>query len=425
MPYNSENLINPETAARNNIVCSLVPKNRNNDMRLKYTRHDSKDIFQHIQQNNQPPASGIQYQLKKEKKLTEEQIVFFINGVVNKSIPDYQTSALLMAICIYGLDNDELYFLTKAMISSGKEYNFHPEYKKTLTDKHSTGGIGDKVSIALAPLLTCFNLGVSKTSGRGLGFIGGTIDKLQSIGVKTNATIEEAKQFLKASNMFIIEQTSDIVPADKILYALRDVTEMVDSLPLVAASVLSKKFALNSDYIFIDIKYGNGAFCKNIVMAKKLSSIMQKLANNDMSHVLGRSIGNAIEVREVIDYLQDLAELGVDSKAGRRVKNDPLDYQAGIYLHAKNGCHVQKGVNVENCAYPLAICAERSAISAMVTAVNAPEGKVFTPCGACRQVISEFAQPDTKIIAYQADGKKSEYTVEQLLPFGFSRDFID
>ncbi|WP_033160251.1 thymidine phosphorylase [Mycoplasmoides alvi] len=384
--------------------------------------------------------------LKKNKKLlSEEQINFFIHGVVNKLIPDYQISALLMAIWFNGLDQNELYYLTKAMTNSGKIYSFHPSYKKILIDKHSTGGIGDKVSIALAPILSCFNLGISKLSGRGLGFTGGTIDKLESIGVDTNLSIEEAKKILNSNDMFIIGQTSDIVPADKILYALRDVTGTVDSLPLIAASVLSKKFAFESDYIFIDIKYGQGAFCKDLSTAQKLKDIMIKLAQkfnrkvyfllSDMNQVLGQAIGNAIEVQEVVDYLKDedwvskdfkktmetlitlilikskicksnseakikiknvisskmafhkfiawveaqkgdvkkiennnffkpkyeytikaqkkgrvsyksvidIAQLSVDLGSGRYEKNDKIDYQAGIYLHAKEKDSVKNG----------------------------------------------------------------------------------
>ena len=378
-------------------------------------------------------------------KLSEDEINFFIEGLVKKTIPDYQVSALLMAIWFNGLDLNELYWLTKAMINSGRIYSFHPGYKKILVDKHSTGGIGDKVTLALAPILTCFNIGVSKLSGRGLGFTGGTIDKLESINVQTNVSIEEAKKFLYTNDMFVIAQSDDIVPADKILYALRDVTATVDSLPLIAASVLSKKFALESDYIFIDIKYGRGAFCKDISAAQKLSFLMKQLAQkfkrklyctlSDMNHVLGQAIGNAIEVQEVVDYLKgedwvdnnfaktmeslitwiviktkisksnneiknkikhfinsglafekfcswveiqkgdikkiisnsffkpkyqftiespqkgkviynsivDLAELSVDLGSGRRTKNDKIDYQAGIYLHAKEKANVKPG----------------------------------------------------------------------------------
>ncbi|WP_027124164.1 thymidine phosphorylase [Mycoplasmoides pirum] len=261
---------------------------------------------------------------KNKKKLSQDQINFCISGLVNKSIPDYQISALLMAIWFNGLDDNELYFLTKAMIDSGKIYKFHPEYKKILIDKHSTGGIGDKVSIALAPILVSFDLGVAKLSGRGLGFTGGTIDKLESINVNTDIDLKNSKKILNIANMFIVGQTNDIVPADKLLYALRDVTGTVDSLPLIAASILSKKFALESDYIFIDIKYGQGAFCHDIETAKKLSNIMKNLAKkfkrkvyfvlSDMNEVLGNTVGNAIEVKEAIDFLKNNSDVGTDFK---------------------------------------------------------------------------------------------------------------
>ena len=251
---------------------------------------------------------------KKKKKLSKKQIDFFINGLMDNTIPDYQISALLMAIWFNGLDDNELFFLTSAMVNSGNTYNFHSNYRKVLIDKHSTGGVGDKVSIVLVPMLACFGVGVCKISGRGLGFTGGTIDKLESIGMNTNVSIDQAKSFLEKNDMFIISQTKDIVPADKILYALRDVTGTVDSMPLIAASVLSKKIALESDYIFIDIKYGEGAFCKNFIGARKLSAIINKLAKkfkrkvysvlSDTNNVIGRSIGNAVEVREAVSYLK-------------------------------------------------------------------------------------------------------------------------
>lgn len=264
-------------------------------------------------------------ELKKLKKsLSESQIIFFIQGIINKTIPDYQISAFLMAVWFNGLTDDELYYLTKAMITSGETIDFHSEYFRPLVDKHSTGGIGDKVTIALAPILSCFNLGVTKISGRGLGFTGGTIDKLESIGVDCEISILQAKKILKLNNMFIMSQTKNLVPADKILYSLRDVTATTDSLPLIAASIISKKLAIDSDYIFIDIKYGSGSFCKTIKIANELGKMMVKLAKrfnrkiyydlSDMNHVLGRAIGNAIEVREAVDYLLDKDDVGSDFK---------------------------------------------------------------------------------------------------------------
>lgn len=264
-------------------------------------------------------------ELKKLKKsLSEEQINFFIEGIINKTIPDYQISAFLMAVWFNGLNDDELYYLTKAMIASGETINFHSEYSNPLVDKHSTGGIGDKVTVALAPILSCFNLGVAKMSGRGLGFTGGTIDKLESIGIDCEISIPQARKILKLNNMFIISQTKNLVPADKILYSLRDVTCTTDSLPLIAASIISKKLAIDSDYIFIDIKYGAGSFCKTIKIANQLGKMMVKLAKrfnrkiyydlSDMNHVLGKAIGNAIEVKEAVDYLLDKDGVGSDFK---------------------------------------------------------------------------------------------------------------
>lgn len=260
---------------------------------------------------------------KHKKPLNEKQIQFFINNVVNKTLPDYQISAFLMALWFNGLSTNELYFLTKAMIASGETVSFHPKYQKPIVDKHSTGGIGDKVTIALAPILTCFNLGVAKLSGRGLGFTGGTIDKLEALNINTDITLENAKKILQDHDMFIMAQTDNLVPADRFLYALRDVSATTDSLPLITASILSKKFALKTDYIFIDIKYGKGAFCQTSKIAQCLGEMMVSIAKkfhrnvkyelSDMNHVLGKTIGNAIEFKEAVDYLRnDLNLVGSD-----------------------------------------------------------------------------------------------------------------
>ncbi len=262
---------------------------------------------------------------KTKRRLSREQIRFFVSGLVRQTIPDYQISALLMAIWFNGLDADELYHLTEAMIDSGKVYSFRPGYAKTLIDKHSTGGIGDKVSVALAPVLAALGFGVVKLSGRGLGFTGGTIDKIESLGARTEISMPEAKKILRACDMFIIGQSSEIVPADKLLYALRDVTGTIDSLPLIAASILSKKFALESDYVFIDIKYGEGAFCGDAKTARKLRATMEALAKrfkrevrfalSDMNEVLGNTIGNALEMKEAIGYLRNDSGVGEDFRA--------------------------------------------------------------------------------------------------------------
>ena len=260
---------------------------------------------------------------KHKKSLNEKQIQFFINNVVKKTLPDYQISAFLMALWFNGLSTNELYFLTKAMIASGETVSFHPKYQKPIVDKHSTGGIGDKVTIALAPILTCFNLGVAKLSGRGLGFTGGTIDKLEALNINTDITLENAKKILQDHDMFIMAQTDNLVPADRFLYALRDVSATTDSLPLITASILSKKFALQTDYIFIDIKYGKGAFCQTSKIAQNLGEMMVSIAKkfhrnvkyelSDMNHALGKTIGNAIEFKEAVDYLRnDLNLVGSD-----------------------------------------------------------------------------------------------------------------
>ncbi|BFO96334.1 thymidine phosphorylase [Mycoplasmoides pneumoniae] len=256
------------------------------------------------------------------KALTETEINWFVHSVNNKSLADYQVSAFLMAVWFQGMNSKELFCLTKAMVKSGESLHFN-HHSKLSVDKHSTGGIGDKVSIALIPILTALDYSVAKLSGRGLGYTGGTIDKLEAVGVKTDFTPTEAQNLLDQNDCFIIGQSEDIAPVDKVLYALRDTTATVDSLPLIASSVMSKKLAINNDYIFIDLKYGKGAFCKTKTMAKELAQYMYSIAKqfkrklyiklSDMNQVLGKTIGNALEVLEVVHFLKrNWTEVGAD-----------------------------------------------------------------------------------------------------------------
>lgn len=410
---------------------------------------------------------------KRGKALTRDQIAWFVAEYSSGNLPDYQAAALLAAIWFKGLNENELWHLTAAMVDSGETVSFRSDYGKPLVDKHSTGGIGDKVTLALAPLLACFGLGVAKMSGRGLGFTGGTIDKLESVGVKTGFSVPQAKKLLAENDVFVISQTPELVPADKLLYALRDVTATVDSLPLIAASVVSKKMALATDYVFLDVKYGAGAFCRTKADARRFAALATGLAKRfrrrvkceltPMQQVLGRAVGNAIEVKEAADYLAGrgeprgdfarlmeelaadvltetgkfsdakaavaavraairsgaaiakmtawisaqggnakavadgscfapahkldvlapasghvsypdvvaLAELGVDLGAGRRVKTDALDFQAGIWLHAKHGERVAKGAPVLTLSASKPISAELAARAAGLFDVGA------------------------------------------------------
>lgn len=250
---------------------------------------------------------------KNNIELSEQEIRFVVNGYVKEEIPDYQISSLLMAIRLNGMSEKETAFLTIAMIDSGEiiEYN---NLGKLIVDKHSTGGIGDKTSLVLIPLLASLDFAVSKMSGRGLGYTGGTIDKLEAISnVSTDLSKEQIMNQVNNVGCVISAQTDDIVPADKKLYALRDVTSTVDSIPLIASSIMSKKIALGADIIILDVKYGIGAFMKTKeeaqLLAKAMCSIGEKLKRktiaiiSSMNQPLGYTVGNALEVQEAIHTL--------------------------------------------------------------------------------------------------------------------------
>lgn len=248
-------------------------------------------------------------------ELTKEEISFFVNGYVKEEISDYQISPLLMAICINGMTNNEIFELTEAMLNSGDKIDLS-EIANIKVDKHSTGGVGDKTTLILLPLVASCGVVAPKMSGRGLGFTGGTIDKLEAIpGFRTNLTNKEFINQVKDIGVAVVSQTGNLVPADKKLYALRDVTGTVESLPLIASSIMSKKLASGADKIVIDLKVGDGALMKNLDDAKALASIMVEIGKKhnketvclltDMNQPLGCAIGNALEVKESIDVLSN------------------------------------------------------------------------------------------------------------------------
>ena len=249
------------------------------------------------------------------KKLTQQEIQFWIKGYVDGAIPDYQVSALCMAIYFQGMDNEEIAWLTDAMLHSGDIIDLS-DIPGIKADKHSTGGVGDKTSLSLTPMVAACGLKVAKMSGRGLGHTGGTLDKVESIeGFNIALSEEQFKKQVSEIGLALIGQTSEIVPADKKLYGLRDVTGTVQSIPLIASSIMSKKLASGSDTILLDVKFGEGAFMKTPEEAEKLASTMIAIGNHlgkdtkamisNMNQPLGNAIGNALEVKEAIATLKD------------------------------------------------------------------------------------------------------------------------
>lgn len=247
-------------------------------------------------------------------ELSTEEIIYLINGYVSGAIPDYQIAALAMAIYYQGMSIREIHDLTTEMVVSGEQYDLS-EIPGIKVDKHSTGGVGDKVTIILMPLVASFGVPVAKMSGRGLGHTGGTIDKLESIkGYQVERTKEEFIEQVKAIGISLIGQSEHLVKADKLLYALRDVTATVDSIPLIASSVMSKKIAAGADKILLDVTVGQGAFMKNMSDAEKLSETMVALGREvnretiavitDMSQPLGKAIGNRLEITEALEIMQ-------------------------------------------------------------------------------------------------------------------------
>ncbi len=252
---------------------------------------------------------------KRDKgKLTKEEIAFTIENYTKGNIPDYQMSSFLMAVFFNGMDREETFEFTYAMANSGKVLDLSaiPGIK---IDKHSTGGIGDVTTLILAPLVASCGVPVAKMSGRGLGRTGGTIDKLESIpGFKTEVEIQEFIEQVKEIGIAVVGQSGELAPADKKIYALRDVTGTVESIPLIASSIMSKKIALGSDGIVLEVTTGNGAFMEDMASAKELAQIMVDIGKDagkkmtavltSMEEPLGIAIGNALEVKEAIDALK-------------------------------------------------------------------------------------------------------------------------
>ena len=351
------------------------------------------------------------------QELSYEELDTIFNGYLKGNVPDYQMSSLLMAICINGMTDKEIFGLTKIFIDSGDVLDFS-DIPGIKVDKHSTGGIGDKTTLVIAPIVASLGIPVIKMSGRGLGYTGGTIDKLESIpGYRVDLTDEEISRQVKNINVVITGQTGSLVPMDKVIYALRDVTATVSSIPLIASSIMSKKIASGADKILIDIKVGNGALLQTKEEAEKLSELMIKIGEeykrevrtiiSDMNIPLGKCVGNSLEVLEAIDVLRgveknnnfvnlcyelatEMVSMGLSlskEKAYMMVKNSIEDgsaYQKFLELVKTQNGNIE-GIKVSEKTYDL--CAQSSGT---LKAINALEvGKLSLSLGAGKENIDD------------------------------------
>ena len=265
------------------------------------------------------------------EELDRNELSELVLAYARGDVPDYQMAAFCMAVFFKGLNGEETFALTDAMIRSGETIDLGSALGRKVVDKHSTGGVGDKTSLAVGPIVAACGVPFGKMSGRGLGHTGGTLDKLESIpGFRVELSKEEFLEQVREVGLAIIGQTADLVPADKLLYGLRDVTATVDNVSLIAASIMSKKIAAGADAIVLDVKVGDGAFMKTIDDARELAQMMLELGKHagrevvcvltDMDQPLGQAVGNALEVRETIATLRgegpaDFTELVLDASA--------------------------------------------------------------------------------------------------------------
>ena len=314
------------------------------------------------------------YDIIKKKRdglaLTEQEIQFFIDGYVKGEIPDYQAAAFLMAVYYKGMNLDETRALTFAVRDSGVTLDFS-NIDGIRVDKHSTGGVGDKTSLVVTPIVAALGVKVAKMSGRGLGHTGGTIDKLEAIpGFQTDLSEEEFISIVNDLGVCIVGQSHELAPADKKLYALRDVTATVDCLPLIVSSIMGKKLAADDDCIVLDVKTGSGAFCKTVEESARLASVMVDIGKSagkkmlalitDMDRPLGANIGNSLEVIEAINTLRG---------------NGPADFTEVCMILATNMIYLAGKGTMEECeAMVKGAIADGSALDTLAKMVKAQHG---------------------------------------------------
>lgn len=366
------------------------------------------------------------------KHLTKEELEFAFNGYLKKKVKDYQMSSLLMAICLNGMSDREIFDLTEIFIKSGDVLDFS-DIPGIKVDKHSTGGVGDKTTIVIAPIVASLGVPVVKMSGRGLGHTGGTIDKLESIpGFRTDLTDEQVKEEVSKIGMVVTGQTANLTPLDKLIYALRDVTGTVESVPLVATSIMSKKIASGADKILIDIKLGKGALIKTKTWAKKLSKLMIKIGKfhnkevrtliTNMDNPLGDSIGNSIEIEEAIDILNGkkgaLTDLCIELASemvsmGKEIPYEEAEKQVIETIKNKNAYNkflefvaYQKG-NIKGLKKSNKIIEIKSKKSGIVEKIDALEiGKLSVKLGAGRENKEDDINPTVGIKLNKLVGDK-------------------
>ena len=377
-----------------------------------------------------------------KKELTKEEIEFFVKGYTDGSITDYQASALVMAIYINGMNEREITDLTLYMAHSGDVLDLSSIGE--VVDKHSTGGVGDKITLILMPIVASLGIPVAKMSGRGLGFTGGTVDKLESIpGYNTNVPVDEFIQNVKKIGISLIGQTLNLAPADKKLYALRDTISCTESIPLIASSIMSKKIASGANKIVIDVTCGSGAFMKDVESAKELARVMTKIGElahketkcviTDMNEPVGYAVGNTLEVIEAIDILKGkylpkdikhiITELGANMLVLANKAGNLEEGKAKILENLQNGKGYEKFVElvqnqggdisfIENtdkfakAKYIIPIIAEKSENIVRLDALNV--GKLSVYLGAGRMKKEDDIQKEVGFIFHKKVGDKVE-----------------